>query len=130
LHARAARPQLGIGVGGVETRLWRFAALPLLAFALQEHLEALFTQGTIVGVPLEPTFMLGLALQLPFAAVAYLVARLLLRTAERVGRALRAGGAPAGPAVVRPFRSWFALELWPHRVPALAGGHAERGPPR
>ena len=89
LHGRSARPQINVAVGAVETRLWQFATLPLLAFALQEHLEALFTQGTVVGVPLEPTFMLGLSLQLPFAAVAYLVARLLLRTAERVGRAQR-----------------------------------------
>jgi hypothetical protein len=127
LHARAARAAASVVIGS-EAKLWQFAALPLLAFTLQEHLEALFSQGTIAGVTFEPTFLIGFTLQLPFAFLAYAVARFLLRAAERVGRAFTQAP-PVADAFVRLFRSWFALELWPFRVPALAGGHAERGPP-
>src|ERR1700722_16647978 len=44
-----------------------FAPLPPLAFALQEHLESLVHSGSITGVAESPTFIVGLALQLPFA---------------------------------------------------------------
>jgi hypothetical protein len=112
-----------------EVRLSQFAALPPLAFALQEHLERLFANGTVVGVVFEPTFMIGLALQLPFAAVAYLLARLLLRAAGHAGKVLARRGAPRRRAVPSLRRPWFPLELAAPRLAALAGGHAERGPP-
>ena len=111
-------------------RLSQFAALPPLAFALQEHLERLIHDGTVVGVALQPTFMIGLLLQLPFAVAAYLLAKLLLQVADRVGSI---GGGQEGaarprlmPATLRPS---FSLELPLPRLAALAGGHAERGPP-
>lgn len=72
-----------------------FAVLPPLAFVLQEFLELSLHLGRpgwqFVAAP---TFVPGLLLQLPFAALAYLAARVLLRAAELVGRAL----APRGRA--------------------------------
>jgi hypothetical protein len=65
------------------------ALVPPLAFLLQEHLERALHGGSFpVGVLLEPTFLVGLALQLPFALLALAVARLLVRTAVALGRLL------------------------------------------
>jgi hypothetical protein len=64
-----------------------FAALPPLAFVLQEVLELSLHAGTLGWHAVaEPTFLPGLALQLPFALLAYLAARLLLKAAVRLGR--------------------------------------------
>lgn len=66
-----------------------FALLPPVAFALQEILELSLHTGHLGWRAVAaPTFLPGLALQLPFAALAYLGARLLLRGAIRFGRAL------------------------------------------
>lgn len=66
-----------------------FALLPPVAFALQELLELSLHTGTFGWHAFdEPTFLPGLALQLPFALLAYVVARLLLRAAVRLGRVL------------------------------------------
>jgi hypothetical protein len=66
-----------------------FAVLPPAAFALQELLElSLHTATFGWRAVLAPTFWPGLLLQLPFAALAYLIARFLLHTAESIGRAL------------------------------------------
>lgn len=127
LHARDA--STGRGPSTRRVRLSQFAALPPLAFACQEHLERLTHDGTVAGVALQPTFMIGLLLQLPFAVVAYLSARLLLRVADRVGRIVtgrNAGRPRVIPAALRPC---FSFELPLPRLAALAGGHAERGPP-
>ena len=127
LHGRAVSRG---GAGRVrEVRLAQFAALPPLAFALQEHLERLIHDGTIVGVALEPTFMLGLLLQLPFAVVAYLLARFVLGVAGRVARVLTGRTASRPRSLPWAARPRFSLDLASARVPALAGGHAERGPP-
>jgi len=126
LHGREARNRDTRLTG--HTSLLRFAALPPLAFALQEHLEALIHSGSISGVVIAPTFMIGLLLQLPFALLAYLVARLLAKVAERAGRAL--ADRPAYPAPsLSESPSWFTLTVWPLRGPVLADGHAGRGPP-
>jgi hypothetical protein len=108
---------------------WAFALLPLAAFALQEILERSLHSGTFVWQAVEsPTFVPGLVLQLPFAAAAWLVARLLLRTATAVARIIRARRsmvaarrAPTGvrvPLVVR-------LPRWAPLAAAAAG----RAPP-
>jgi hypothetical protein len=66
-----------------------FAALPPLAFALQELLELSLHTGHVAWHAFaEPTFLPGLALQLPFALLAFVVTRLLLRAAVKVGRLL------------------------------------------
>ena len=70
---------------------WAFALLPLLTFVVQEILERSLHTGTFVWQAVEsPTFVPGLLLQLPFAAAAYVVARLLLRTVSAVGRIIGA----------------------------------------
>ena len=66
-----------------------FACLAPAIFVLQEHLEQAFASGAVpYAVALEPTFLPGLLLQLPFALVAYALARALLRLADGVRRLL------------------------------------------
>jgi hypothetical protein len=66
------------------------AAAPPLAFALQEHLERLTHDGTFpADLVTDRTFLLGLALQIPFALLAHAIARLLVRAADRLGVVLR-----------------------------------------
>jgi hypothetical protein len=127
LHGR----EVSRGVSGSAQKppLSRFALLPPLAFTLQEHLERLFHNGTLLGVVLEPTFMLGLLLQLPFALAAYLAARLLLRLAERVGTALSRGSTRRSRLFPAAESTGRLLPLWAGHASALATGHAERGPP-
>ncbi len=106
---------------------WAFALLPLVGFTVQEYLERWLASGVFPWhAAAEPTFLPGLVLQLPFALVAYLAARLLLRVAERVGRALapapvtRVHGRP--PAAVSSAPSLL-------RPPLISCGLAKRGPP-
>jgi len=104
---------------------WAFAVVPPLAFVLQEVLElSLHTGAFGWRAVLAPTFVPGLALQLPLAALAYLVARLLLRTAERLGRALaQPGVAPASAAHIAVFFTAPTARL-------RFAGRSTRGPPR
>jgi hypothetical protein len=79
-----------VGRAGARPRPAVFVALPPLAFTVQEHLERWAHAGGFpVAAALEPTFLLGLALQLPFALLAWLLARATLGTAEALGRLLR-----------------------------------------
>jgi len=73
---------------------------------------------------LAPTFVPGLLLQLPFAVLAYVVARVLLRAAARIGRAL-AGAVPAPRAALQ-----FALAPVGPVVRLDAGRRLARAPPR
>lgn len=103
---------------------WAFALLPPLAFALQETLElSLHTETFAWRAVLAPTFVPGILLQLPVAALMYLVARLLLRTAERIGRAL-AHVLPAGAHAVA-----FAAAPSAPRTRIRAGRRHARAPP-
>src|SRR5436309_1076047 len=104
---------------------WAFALLPPLAFALQELLELSLHTGTFAWhVVLAPTFAPGLLLQLPFALLAYLVAWLLLRAAERIGLALQR---PAPRLRIAPA---FALAPVAPAARLLAGRQLARAPPR
>jgi hypothetical protein len=108
---------------------WAFALLPMLGFTLQEFIERWLSGWSAPWLMvLQPTFRVGLLLQLPFALVAFLVARVLLGVADRVGRVLR--GAVARPRVVGVSVRWVVLEVCPPRRRALADGHSGRGPPR
>jgi hypothetical protein len=108
-----------------------FALLPPVGFAVQEHLERLVATG---GIPhdlwTEPTFLVGLALQLPFALAGLLVAYCLHSLGFGVGRTLSRAF-----AVQRPVRCASPSALC---VPApaalittsvLAPGHGPRAPP-
>jgi hypothetical protein len=107
---------------------WAFALLPLLSFTAQEFLERWVALGSVPWWMVEqPTFRVGLLLQLPFAALAYLVARLLLRSARS-----------AGAAVAVSPRIWLLVSVAAARRPATgmstrprvpALGFGVRGPP-
>jgi hypothetical protein len=108
---------------------WAFALLPLTAFTLQEILERSFHTGTFVWQAVEsPTFVPGLALQLPFAAAAYVIARLLLRTASAVGRMIgRRRGWPVARRGLARVRPPVVVRL--PRLAPLAAEAAGRAPP-
>jgi hypothetical protein len=100
-HARAARLP--------------FALLGPALYVVQEHIETVLRTGAApVGTLLEPGFLPGLVLQIPFALAAYAIARALIRLADGV-RALvasrrrvprRAGAsAPHRPVLAAPPRS-------------------------
>ncbi len=112
LHARGGRT--------TAVATWPFAAVPLLTFVAQEHLE----RGSLVGVLTEPTTVVGLALQLPFALLAYGLARLLLRVVDAL--ALAASRRPRLRPDARQPRPGTCT-LVP--LPRLAFGVAQRGPP-
>jgi hypothetical protein len=108
------------GRAGTRPPAWLFAALPPAAFALQEHLERLAAPALLLG---DPTFLLGLALQLPFGLLAWLLVRAILRVAD----ALRA-------LLARPPRLEHAAPRRPACRSALprrrfAAGAPHRGPP-
>jgi hypothetical protein len=109
-----------------ELPAWAFAFLPPVTFVIQEVLELSLHTGTFGWRAfLAPTFLPGVALQLPIALAAYLAARLLLRTAERVGRAL---------ARPRLHHVSIHISLAPEapalRARVVASGRSSRGPPR
>jgi hypothetical protein len=106
---------------------WPFAALAPMLFACQEHLERLAHDGTFPwGAFAEPTFAVGLLLQLPFALAAYLVARALIGVARSLGRRLRHVLTPAPP---EPSPSWSAVHLVLRRPSLCSLGYGTRGPP-
>jgi hypothetical protein len=108
-----------------------FALLPPVAFAVQEHLERLLSSGSIPhDLVAEPTFLVGLALQLPFAVAALLITRALYALAFGLGRALAGAlalGRPgrSGPPALRR-RPASAMLVSPS---VLALGHGQRAPP-
>ena len=102
-----------------------FAVAPPIAFALQEHLERLLATGAVpLSTATEPTFVLGLALQFPFALAAYAATRALLGSADRIA-AVRARPAPFVPATRSLTPVAAAVErLVPARVALRANGRA------
>src|ERR1044072_1341204 len=72
---------------------WRLAALPMVGFLAQEHLERI-VQYDQVGwlTTLEPVVLIGVGLQLPCGLLAVWLVRTLLRAAERLGCTLTRRG--------------------------------------
>jgi hypothetical protein len=108
-----------------------FALLPPAAFVVQEHVERLIGTGSIpADLVAEPTFLVGLALQLPFALAALLLTRALYAIAFGLGRALA-----DNLAIGRPLRfgppSPRCRPICPMLVSpsVLALGHGQRAPP-
>jgi hypothetical protein len=108
-----------------------FALLPPLGFVVQEHVEELVRSASLSGLLItEPTFLTGLALQLPFAVVALFLCRGLYAIGYRLGRFLASCLAVVTriqtppPAVHRPPAP---VTLIPPSVLAL--GHGSRAPP-
>lgn len=104
-----------------------FLCLPPVAFVLQELAErSLGREALGFDRPAVLGFALGLAFQLPFAVLAFALGRALLRVARRIAVAL-AGVPPRtlGGRVLAAPLSCIALP----RIPALALGYGQRGPP-
>ena len=72
---------------------WWFAPLAPLGFAVQEHIEGLAHTGHLPWLFTTPTFVLGLALQIPIALLCVLVVRRITGTltAPRSRSSLRDG---------------------------------------
>jgi hypothetical protein len=104
-----------------------FGALPFLGFAVQEHLERWLQGGELPwGTTLEPVFLIGLALQLPFALVATALARALLAVADDVAASLAALPAPR----LRPAPLPLPADACNQAArPLLATRRAGRAPP-
>jgi len=116
--------------GGVRRGVpaWLFFLLPLVAFSAQELVERLVrAEAAPFHAALEPRFLIGLLLQVPFGVLALLVARPLLRVVRRIVRALGRRGRLVAWDRLPVELSLFACEL--PRIPALALGYPERGPP-
>jgi hypothetical protein len=116
LHGRVAAPAPSL-----------FAFLPPFAFVVQEHLERLLHTGEFpIDAALEPTFALGILLQVPFAVLAWILARALLAVARTFGDILR----PARPRILCVVGSSpYALDIREPRLGLLALGHGQRAPP-
>ena len=104
-----------------------FFLLPPLAWTLQELAERLLAAESVpFSGALEPSFLLGLLLQLPFGLAAYLFARLLL-VAVRIFRRRALPPAVAHADLQCGWRSQPARPL--KRLGTLASGRSNRGPP-
>jgi hypothetical protein len=119
---QTCRQRAGVGVSA-----WPFATLVPLGFFLHHHLQHLVSGGPGALPPLtEPTLLMGLVLQLPFALLAYLIVTALLRAADKLGAALAARRLRYAPRIVRtPARK----AVWTPRVALFATAGAPRGPP-
>jgi hypothetical protein len=118
----------GGALGSPHPPLWLFGLAPPLGFAVQEHVERWFHDGAFpAGAALEPTFLAGLLLQLPFALAAALAAAALLAGAEalatRLGRFPRLRVLPGPPSLPAPAEPGIR----PAR--ARVGARGQRAPP-
>ena len=108
-----------------------YVVLPLVDFVSHTVLESA-QNGHVVstGAALEPVFLVGLALQVPLALAALLLARAALAWAEGLGRGLppRWRPRPLALALPAPPRLLMGTEHRPI-APALSSSCAGRGPP-
>jgi hypothetical protein len=119
---RAARP------GGRMMRALPFALLAPAGFLALETMESLLHAGTLPA--LSATLVAGLALQAPFAAAAYRIARALLRLGDRAGRLLaELRPAPFRLALAAPPRELLARRPSASRRPHARSGLAPPAPP-
>jgi hypothetical protein len=124
----AAAARHGRRPRGASAPAWLIALLPPLGFALQEYVEHYTRHSEIVWMTaLEPAFVAGLTMQLPFALLVALVAHALGRLAERVATLIAASEAPRLVLAVPLFVVPAAIDV--PRAPTLARGYAGRAPP-
>jgi hypothetical protein len=100
---------------------WWVAPLAPLGFACQEHIERLLHTGDVPFLLTSPTFLLGLALQIPVAVACVVLVRCVL-------------GALPAPNRRRPPRlgaAWLPLTGSPPRAvgPVFLSRPTGRGPP-
>jgi hypothetical protein len=100
--------------------------LPPVAFVVQEFLERFVHGGHVPWTTaVQPSFLIGLALQLPVALAALLLAWVLDSAARAIGDALASPRRPAFQILVpAPVRISAA-----RRPAGLARGYGERAPP-
>jgi hypothetical protein len=104
-----------------------FACLPPLAFALQEHVEYIVGHGQVPWtLVIDPIFVSGLLLQIPFAVAAYLLARLLVEVAAAIAECASASRAEQQRAAISPRPGRDVLI----RLQVVDGRRRTRGPPR
>ena len=105
---------------------WVFGALPVVGYTVQEHVERLAHNGVLpTDLLVSPLFLVGLALQLPFVIAAWLICRLLLRTAKAIQALLT-----ASPTPHRGTPPGLLIELPTLRLRDAVATHlAARGPP-
>jgi hypothetical protein len=121
-EARSARRRAGASRPSLRV----FALVAPLTFACQEIFERLLHDGTVSWSALtEKTFLTGLALQLPFALAACLLARALLRAAHELGTIL------GTPELVRPraVAGWRAKRVAVPTSATCGLALGPRGPP-
>lgn len=120
-HARRRVPLVTVGV-------WA-ALAPAATYVLVEQLESLFSGGSPpAGAAVDPTFLLGLLLQVPLGLAAYLVVRLLVRSADELGRSL---ACPLCQEVRRASSDLPpSLDEGAPRLQVCALRHPGRAPPR
>jgi len=108
--------------------VWLFGLVLSIGFAVQEHAERFVASGEVpLEVVLEPTFGVGLLLQLAFAVAAAFVARALLASGEVIGRALTGRRRRHFAATPSPSKSTWSESRPP--ISVLALGHSQRAPP-
>jgi hypothetical protein len=105
---------------------WPFGLLAPVGFAVQEHLERLAHDGTFpAAAALEPTFVVGLLLQIPFALAALALARGLLAATAALVRACR-----PPRSRIAPLPAWWQPTLAVRPLPRVSGsGRGPRAPP-
>jgi hypothetical protein len=104
-------------------------ALPAFGFTVQEHLEHALSTGSFPATAvLEPTFAVGLLLQLPLVAAAAALACGLLATAKRLGRDLRGSWLRLPAPAPASSTCMPRASLAPRNSP-LASRHMPRAPP-
>ena len=99
-----------------------FLLLPPTAFAIQEIAERF-----LLGPEAEPSLLATVLIQLPFALLAFVVARFVLTVVRRVVRLLTAGTRRSRPRVIAMAWPTVALSIPPLRL--SAGAHQGRAPP-
>jgi hypothetical protein len=106
--------------------LWVFGLAAPATFVVQEHIERWIHDGGFPwGAALHGTFLVGLALQLPFALAAYLFARLVLGVTQALIQRLRR----ERPRAVRLRSTWPSIGVSRPLSALLQIGLGPRGPP-
>jgi hypothetical protein len=107
--------------------MW-FLLVPPLAFGLQELAERLFHVGSVPFGGAEASLMTTVLIQLPFAVLAVVLARLLRAGVRRAIAFLRVKR--QFPRARSAFASsWALAPVFVPNLPALAGAHLGRAPP-
>ena len=118
------------GRGGRHIATWPFSLVAPAGFVVQEHLERLLHTGSLpLDLCTRPEFLLGLALQLPFALFAMWVARLLLRSTKEAVAALGLRRVRLVTPLPAPIAALSSPAAALPRSAALASCAAGRAPP-